>query len=720
MRTSIICLLIVCYTIPAFAQTAKIDSLNKLIGEATTDTARIKLLIKKAKVLGNINLDSSTNLALKTLEEIKKINFYKGEIEIRQRLATNYCFKGDYKAASEQLDYLEHFIKPSKDSSDFADMYSNFGMLYGMQSKYDSSIYFYKKSLDINLANNNKDKISTNYSNIAIGYQQQSNFSRALFYQQKALKIAEDEKDEVHQAYTLTNMANTYDGMGDSVRAEKTYLKAAELAKKNDLTNVELYSFTNLSSMYINQGKWQKGYDFALKAATLGEAMGDDGIQAASISKGAVALANMHQWEPAVSLAQKAIIIADSSAQPLNISQAYCSMGSVLRLQNKWKDAIPFYEKGFLALQGSDIYNLANGKLYKELSECYEKTGNYTMALQVYKKAALIADSVRSKDNIQKATELTMNYEFEKKEQLQKAEQKAKDDIAGAKQMALIVGLGLTLALAIVAFIGFKNKQKANALLEQHTAEIQSTLTQLKSTQTQLIQSEKMASLGELTAGIAHEIQNPLNFVNNFSDISVELADELKEEIQNSSIPQNEKESINEIISGLVKNQEMINHHGKRADSIVKAMLVHSRSSTGIKEPTDVNALADEYLRLSYHGLRAKDKSFNATMETDFDSSIGKIYIIPQDIGRVLMNLYNNAFYAVAERKKQEPEGYEPTVLISTKKVDGMVEIKVRDNGSGIPQHVLEKIFQPFFTTKPTGQGTGLGLSLSYDIITKG
>jgi len=254
-----------------------------------------------------------------------------------------------------------------------------------------------------------------------------------------------------------------------------------------------------------------------------------------------------------------------------------------------------------------------------------------------------------------------------------------------------------------------KQKQRANIIL-------QSALSELKSTQTQLIQSEKMASLGELTAGIAHEIQNPLNFVNNFSEVNKELIDEVESE--RSKVNGEKDEQLQtELLNDIKQNTEKIIHHGKRADSIVKGMLQHSQAGKGQKELTDINALCDEYLRLSYHGLRAKDKDFNATIKTDFDASIGNINIIPQNIGRVLLNLYNNAFYAVNEKKKQQPGSYEPTVSIKTKKLDGKIEISVKDNGNGIPEKVVAKIFQPFFTTKPTGQGTGLGLSLSYDII---
>ncbi len=286
----------------------------------------------------------------------------------------------------------------------------------------------------------------------------------------------------------------------------------------------------------------------------------------------------------------------------------------------------------------------------------------------------------------------------------------------------------LLFALGIYTFIRWRTKalQKEKIILEEkvitRTSELKESLEHLKSTQSRLIQAEKMASLGELTAGIAHEIQNPLNFVNNFSEVNEELLTEMKDELSKGKI-----EDAIALANDVIENQKKINHHGKRAGDIVKGMLQHSSSSSGKKEPTDINKLADEYLRLAYHGLRAKNKSLNATMKTEYDETIGNISIIPQDIGRVILNLITNAFYVVNEKKNQQTLGgfqtlqefaeYEPTVSVSTKKSGDKVLILVKDNGNGIPQKILDKIFQPFFTTKPTGQGTGLGLSLSYDII---
>jgi signal transduction histidine kinase len=297
------------------------------------------------------------------------------------------------------------------------------------------------------------------------------------------------------------------------------------------------------------------------------------------------------------------------------------------------------------------------------------------------------------------------NIGFEEQMRLEK---KVQENIAyknKIRTIGLFSGLGI---LAVIAFIFYRNnrqKQKANQVLEK-------TLSELKSTQTQLIQSEKMASLGELTAGIAHEIQNPLNFVNNFGEVGNELVDEMNHELEKGEI-----EEAKAIAGNIKQNLEKITFHGKRADAIVKSMLQHSRTTSGVKEPTDINALCDEYLRLAYHGLRAKDNLFNAAFSTNFDNAIGMVQVMPQEMGRVLLNLINNAFYAVAEKSKTAGPGYQPAVSIATKKTENTVEITVSDNGNGIPESIREKIFQPFFTTKPTGEGTGLGLSLSYDIV---
>jgi signal transduction histidine kinase len=302
-----------------------------------------------------------------------------------------------------------------------------------------------------------------------------------------------------------------------------------------------------------------------------------------------------------------------------------------------------------------------------------------------------------------------IQYKSERNELIARAAEEKKE--AEATQIRNIQFFAIIIFFLLAVFFFISNRQKIKAKRKIETAYVQ-----LKSTQAQLIQSEKMASLGELTAGIAHEIQNPLNFVNNFSEVNKELIDELIGERRRAEGERNA--SVEDgILDDIAQNLEKINHHGKRADAIVKGMLQHSRTSSGQKESTDINALCDEYLRLAYQGFRARDKSFNATFSTEFDNGIDKVDIVRPEIGRVILNLINNAFYAVNERSKQGVLGYEPSVIVGTRRLKDRIEISVKDNGKGIPASIKEKIFQPFFTTKPTGQGTGLGLSLAYDIV---
>ena len=373
-------------------------------------------------------------------------------------------------------------------------------------------------------------------------------------------------------------------------------------------------------------------------------------------------------------------------------------------------DSVKYY--AMMSLQKSGNYKLVDyiSPAAQLVSSAWKAQGNADSAYAYLNLSKTIGDSL-SKDRYEKITQF-QNLNFENQLLLEKEAQENISYKNKIRTIALIAGAGL---LGILAFIFYRNnrqKQKANYVLQQQKLTIEKTLLELKSTQAQLIQSEKMASLGELTAGIAHEIQNPLNFVNNFSEVSNELIDEMNEELNKG-----DTEEAKAIAADVKQNLEKINHHGQRAAAIVKGMLQHSRTSTGQKELTDINALCDEYFRLSYHGLRAKDKTFNAKFETGFDNSLPKINIVPQDMGRVILNLINNAFYAVNEKQKQNIDGYEPMVIVSTKKEGNKISISVKDNGNGIPSTIKDKIFQPFFTTKPTGSGTGLGLSLSYDIV---
>ena len=422
-----------------------------------------------------------------------------------------------------------------------------------------------------------------------------------------------------------------------------------------------------------------------------------------------------NQFDSALFYIDKATQFRDSFHLPLNsyfgeLLPEY-HRGAIYLLTGKAKDAVASLQNEASQLRQLNLRATLIDCLVL-LAKAYATAGDNAQAYKTLTEAFELKQQTIHEINDARTSSFDAEKKMQEKESAillldaqNKSNQKIKYYLFG------IVGL-LGLFVVGLAFF-YSNKRKTNRELALKNERLAYTIQQLQATQAQLIQAEKMASLGELTAGIAHEIQNPLNFVNNFSEVNKELIAEMKEEIEKGNY-----DGAKAIAKDIEGNEEKINHHGKRADAIVKGMLQHSRSSSGQKEPTDINALCNEYLRLSFHGLRAKDKSFNAKIETSFDNSIGKVNIVPQDIGRVILNLINNAFYAVNEKKKLQPEGYEPTVTVSTKKENNKVLITVDDNGNGIPDEIKEKIFQPFFTTKPTGQGTGLGLSLSYDIIT--
>jgi len=549
------------------------------------------------------------------------------------------------------------------------------------------------------------------------------NYPQALEIQLEALKLFEAIHDDKRMAATLANISDVYFYEGDYRRSIDYSTKAISIQRKLNFSSALCIALINLGDTYqkINQLDSafiysREGYALALSIKDvnrIGEGMSNLGDLYLKTGQPDSAMAYYRS-----SIEQYKQIDNDDGS-----CDAYLGMAKLFLKEGK-TDSCLYYARLSLAIAKNAGFTDKIMEAGNFLAAYYKSVRNVDSAYAYQSVTIAAKDSLFSQ---QKANQVqSMSYsEIVRQQQIADAGERAK---AQLKQNMLLAGLG---TLFIVAFILYRNnrqRQKAYALLQKQKqvtdmqkAKLELTLNELKSTQSQLIQSEKMASLGELTAGIAHEIQNPLNFVNNFSEVNKELIEELNAERLKPEGKRNQQLE-NEILNDIKANEEKINHHGKRADAIVKGMLQHSRTSTGAKEPTDINALADEYLRLAYHGLRAKDKEFNAQIKTEFDVTIGKIKIIPQDIGRVLLNLYNNAFYTVNEKKKQQSGNYEPTVSIVTKLMTAHsgrrgVAISVKDNGNGIPHKIAEKIFQPFFTTKPTGHGTGLGLSLSYDIV---
>ena len=520
------------------------------------------------------------------------------------------------------------------------------------------------------------------------------------------LKKAQNQKNGYREAWELDQIASNYSFLGDHVTALSYHYQAIQkiIPYAKDYPGSVKDLQINIVEEYIAGNNLDSALLILKKVAQIDEQLHRH--WASTVQLMAVVYAKKKEYSTALALYRKAYTYARYLMPiPIDTVKALNGIAEVFQKTAQYDSALYYAQSVFNSTKPFPEQQLWTCTI---LIEIYKVKNNIDSAFKYQQLQIELKDKIEGREKTKQVQVFMANRQLQLQE-LASTQAQYKNTI---RTYMLLGGLTAFILISFILFLNNKRKQKANILLLQQKNKTEQALEELKSTQAQLIQSEKMASLGELTAGIAHEIQNPLNFVNNFSEVSSELVDEMKEEIEKGNLT-----GAKEIANDLKQNLEKINHHGKRADAIVKGMLQHSRSSSGVKEPTDINKLADEYLRLAYHGLRAKDKTFNATLKTDFDETIKNINIIPQDIGRVVLNLINNAFYAVDEKKKQIGERYEPIVSVSTKKINGKVEIKVADNGNGIPQKISDKIFQPFFTTKPTGQGTGLGLSLSYDIV---
>jgi signal transduction histidine kinase len=530
-------------------------------------------------------------------------------------------------------------------------------------------------------------------------------YSEAIADYLEALKTAEDLHLNLVYYDLHFELSGTYRMMKDYELAGLHAQKCLDIGTADKNQGQVLYAISILTETYCETKQLDSASVFIERGMKLAVKLNDEYMRDRLLGLKADILWDRNKdYTGALVLYRQNLAYQSKIDSKPGIAWMHCVISRAFTDFNNRDSA--YYHAG-LAFDISKKYNLA-----KELRDAYEalylshaKFGDYKNAYEyrlIYDSLYNGSFNLASGKNAEKAR---FGMEQQRKD-AEAAAENIKKQAAANRFKYLLAGIAF-IGLITAGFQYRNSRQKQKA-----TAKIEKAYSELKATQQQLIQSEKMASLGELTAGIAHEIQNPLNFVNNFSDLNKELLVEMKDEMEKGNIT-----DAKEIADDIIANEEKINHHGKRADAIVKGMLQHSRSSSGQKESTNINALADEYLRLAYHGLRAKDKSFNATLKTDYDESIGNINIIPQDMGRVLLNLITNAFYVVDEKKKSGIESNDPVISVSTKKINNKVEIKVSDNGNGIPKAIIDKIFQPFFTTKPTGQGTGLGLSLAYDII---
>jgi two-component system NtrC family sensor kinase len=580
----------------------------------------------------------------------------------------------------------------------------------------------------------------------------------AIIFAQQGYLLAKKNNWALNQEKCLNNIANAYSSLADYVKSISFYFKALRIAGElNDLYLMSVVN-DNIGNTYILRQDYKKALPYlrlALKQSNTfalshkllfihkrnsafiygntGECYLDmrqaDSAEyylniAYNDSK-KLNLTDLIGWVQrdlgeveaekgdkagALQFFRQAVINDKAVDDGEDVSVACLSTASLYH-KYKQQDSAEYYAQKALEAAASGRFEQDVLNAGKALYTFYDEDHNLEQAYKYFKITTAAKDSLYSQDKVKRLLSIDFD-EKERQQELQVAQKEAENRL---RTYILSGGLGVLLLLALIFWRNSRQRQKANKLLHRQKADIEKAMAQLKLTQNQLIQSEKMASLGELTAGIAHEIQNPLNFVNNFSEVNRELLVEMKEEIDKGHL-----EEVIAIANDLIENEEKINHHGKRADFIVKGMLQHSRSGTGERQPANINTLAEEFFKLAYQGLRAKDKTFNSELTTHFDPDLPRVNVVQQDMGRVLLNLFNNAFYAVNQKAKTAGEDYKPEVSVTTSTENGQVIIRVNDNGIGIPDSIKEKIMQPFFTTKPTGEGTGLGLSLTYDMVVKG
>jgi two-component system, NtrC family, sensor kinase len=667
----------------ASAQSTKVDSLLNLVKNENDDSLKVTHYID----LGLEYIFSEPKTAIDYFDEALNLA---GEIEYKSGLAKAHNSKG--RAFAAQGNLMESFVNFQEalkifheisDKTGEANVLSNLGSIYYMTGNSSKALEYHFESLKISEVLENKLRIGTSYNNIGTVYlKNSSTINEALTFFKKSLDVFKDIDYTMGMATASMNIGEVYFGRSEYDSAMYYLQIALDLS---DGTIDATFPLTQLGQINAALGNFQKAY----------------------------------------SLHKRALNISEKLGAKFELAQSLLGLAKTQRKMEDYQNAVITFERAkSLAMEIDAKNELVDA--YLNLAEIHALTEDYKAAYENEINAKAVKEEIAKSSTEQMIQELQFEFELDKKEAeiaLLQKDTELKNAAVFNQRIIIFTALGGLLMFVIISFYLFRNnlnKQKANRLLQIQKEEIhlqrenaESAFEKLKSTQAQLIQSEKMASLGELTAGIAHEIKNPLNFVNNFSEVCAELLDEMKEELQGG----NQKLAL-EIADDIKLNLEKINNHGKRADSIVKGMLEHSRTSIGERVETDLNALATEYFRLSYHGLKAKDNNFRVDLVMDLDSELPKAKVNPQDFVRVLLNLFNNAFYVVNEKLSQQGmENYQPSVRLSTKQVNQNIVIEVSDNGLGIPEAIKDKIFQPFFTTKPTGKGTGLGLSLSYDIV---
>jgi two-component system, NtrC family, sensor kinase len=601
------------------------------------------------------------------------------------------------------------------------DAFRIMGLIYDSRREYDIAETYLQKALQLAEKARSENQVSRILNNLGGLDINKGNYAEALQYYYKALAMSEKLNDKPMMSMVYNNLANVFYFRKDLDNAVLFYRKAMVIDRElNDSIGI-LIGFNNLGELFLAKKELGPALENLSMANQMSKTLQNKEVEMASLVSLGELYFEMGDYKRSDSIFSAAIEDSKMQGDPLYQAKANLGLAKLRKQQGLYAMADDFATKGISLAKNIGQKELIS-KGYLLLAENYAVQGKGLPAYESHKVHKIYADSLLNLESERAAAALRVDYE--------KAQTELKFQRRTLQQRWLIFsGFASFLTVAIIALMVNRNRaraKKANEILNQKNIEIeekraslQEALTHLKATQNQLIHAEKMASLGELTAGIAHEIQNPLNFVNNLSDINRELLEELEMELD-KPVAQRDTALIMDCIANLEKNMEIIFTHGQRADGIVKSMLYHSRNAGTVKERVDINELCKDYLKLSYQSMRSKEKSFNIDIQTQWADNAGSVFVIPQELGRVLLNLCNNAFHALALKIANNEGDYAPVLKMSTSRNENTVLIEVEDNGPGIDKEHLSKIFLPFFTTKPTGEGTGLGLSISYDIITKG
>jgi signal transduction histidine kinase len=606
------------------------------------------------------------------------------------------------RAQQKVIDSLRKQIATAKDDTTRIMSMNKLGQAY-VYSKPDSALQLEQRALQLSRSNKFPKGEEAALNLIGQVYDVTGNYPKALSNCLESLKIGGDIHDLRGMEVTLHNVSNIYGDMGDQKQSINYSLKGKGIAERAHIERSITVCQLNTGDSYEQLNMLDSALFYTRDAYLRAQKQMDRRLTAIASNNLGNDYLKMRQLDTALHYYRNAIPLEKATKMLIGFCETTLGIAKIYRAKGQ-ADSSLYYARQSIAEGWRGGFTVKVLAASQFLSEYFEKQGMMDSAFRYQKVQIAAKDSLFS----QEKTSAFQNLSFAERQRQQDIQEQKAAYRATIRYYLLIAVIVFLVIMAIVFWRNNKQNKKART-------QIQHTLDELKITQNQLVQSAKMASLGELTAGIAHEIQNPLNFVNNFSEVNTELIEEMQDEISRGNYAE-----VKVISEDLKVNQQKISQHGKRADFIVKGMLEHSRTSTGERQVTNINVLADEFLKLSYHGLRAKDKSFNAELVTNFDPSLPKLNVVQQDIGRVLINLFGNAFYAVNQKAKTTDNGYKPIVEVSTVQQNGSILISVKDNGNGIPDAIKDKIMQPFFTTKPTGEGTGLGLSLSYDIVVKG